>query len=174
MRLHKPQTVNTEHKARSVSLLRLLRGQPSNVSRLVIISLALWAGGFNCFICCAINMSGACCTSEAEASSAVSFSIETEDCSSEHGCCSGDSDQSSDSLKRTTYNQMGAGRCCMLTGRADAPAVLPKSMIDGASLRAGSEPPFAPNRFFQSSRFFDGSPSRDRGGTYLRCCALLI
>jgi hypothetical protein len=47
-------------------------------------------------------------------------------------------------------------------------------MIDKASLQTEGEPPFAPNGLLEPQFLSDNSHSRDRGGTYLHCCTLLI
>jgi hypothetical protein len=98
----------------------------------------------------------------------------SEECSSEHSCCSQNDESTDSALTKVTSNQMGAGRCCMLAGEVDTPAVLPESMGGRASLLSEGEPPIAPNTYLRPARICNQSSIPDRGGTYLQCCALLI
>jgi hypothetical protein len=146
------------------------------IGSLAVIAVTLWLGGFGCSLCCATGATDSCCLDEhkpsarATASGASATSCSAAACS----CCrTSRADRKSDPNGNAIQPE-GAIGCLLLPNRVEGVTV--QIRVDDAFALQG-EPPaplFALYPPTRTAALREAPPPLNRGGTYLRCCVLLI
>ena len=127
---------------------------------LIAIILALWGGGISCLLCCASDLQDGRC----QAGHAVS----------RHSCCAQTDGNKSAVFEKLPSGAQAATNCCLLSEQTSGPVALPQSKHDRGVVPETFEAVAAHDAYFRLPLASASAPPRDRGGTYLRCCALLI
>jgi hypothetical protein len=146
----------------------------------VMLALLVQAGGLGCALGCAraasITNSQECHTAAsnlAPATQTVSSTI-----SSDHACCHRANDERREmpsAIPAETFHPVaGMMPCCVLAGQALIPSVKQSAATDKDSTLTQERVPVRLNVEFRVAPLTTQALFPDRGGTYLRCCVLLI
>jgi hypothetical protein len=147
------------------------------VGSLAIILVTFWLGGVGCSSCCATGLADACCTGShtAQTHSVIDNEVASscEESSTEKSCCQKPQSDHTDSTG-TVIQSLGNVGCSLLPARIEA-FISSVSSVDELPLQSEVPAlplalPVLPRTVFNS----DTSLIRNRGGTYIRHCALLI
>lgn len=140
---------------------------------LAIVALLLWLGGFGCSLCCAADANEICCLtkhhSSAQAADATSCNA-----SATCSCCKSAQAERQMALTGDAFGREGAIGCTLLPNRLEG--VTAQFRIADTLALQSELPPlfFTLNSAARPASLPDASPPLNRGGTYLRCCVLLI
>ena len=133
-------------------------------SCLAIIALTMWLGGFGCALCCATGVTESCCLADRNSAS---------DCGVK-SCCSQDEPAGASGSGEAISQLPGVLGCSLLPDQTRSLAPLTRV---STALPDGIQAINSPGAIIGDLRI---APSIDpplplnRGGTYLRCCVLLI
>jgi hypothetical protein len=130
---------------------------------LAVVALSMWLGGFGCALCCATGVTESCCLDEHNST----------DCGVK-SCCTRDEDRSSSKSRVAISQQPGVIGCSLLPDhtRSLAPLVRVGTELPDGIL--GFSSPLAVIGALPVAPSIDPPLPLNRGGTYLRCCVLLI
>jgi len=159
-------------------MLLLLTSVYKKVSALALIALTLWLGGFGCSLCCTTGATDSCCLDSHRApaqptasnSGVTSCDSGPDECS----CCKTSTADSNTSLTETAIRREDAIGCSLLPNRIEG--VTAQVRVENALALQGGLPIsllviYSPIR---TKSLLETPPPLNRGGTYLRCCVLLI
>lgn len=149
------------------------------IGALAIILVTLWLGGVGCSSCCATGLADACC----EEGHKKGFPCATEnqkadsccETTTEKSCCQKSSQKNDSASTGASIKSLGSIGCSLLPARLEA---FTSSVVKVEAPPLQSEVPalllilpvVLPRTIFTS----DSSLIRNRGGTYIQHCALLI
>ena len=142
---------------------------------IVVIAVTLWLSGFGCSFCCATGVTDSCCPGNASTLTQASASDQTYcNSSSDDGCCCKPSVAISESVVSDRIIQgKGAIGCSLLPSQLEGIASHLR-LADELALHGGlPESPYI-NSQIRTNPPIDAPLPHNRGGTYLRCCVLLI
>lgn len=134
------------------------------VTCLAMVALAMWLGGFGCALCCATGLTEACCLDERNAPA---------DCGVK-SCCAQAKSMDASPSEDTVSPRAGVIGCSLLPDQTRSLAPLTRVSIDlpdGVQALNNSIAIIGNRRI---APFIDSPSPLNRGGTYLRCCVLLI
>jgi hypothetical protein len=134
------------------------------VSCLAMVALAMWLGGFGCAVCCATGLTEACCLGERNA---VTNSGEPSCCRKAETKCASDFE---DAISQPP-SPIG---CSLLPDHTRSLAPLPRVSSDLPDGVQAINSSFALTAHIRIAPFIEPPLPLNRGGTYLRCCVLLI
>jgi hypothetical protein len=144
---------------------------------LAVIAVTLWLGGFGCSLCCATAATDSCCLRERQASARATASAAGAtscDTGAACSCCKSHGAGSPANLTDTAIGREGAIGCSLLPNRIEgvtAQVRIAEPLTTQSELPA---PLFTPYRPARTASLREAPPPLNRGGTYLRCGALLI
>lgn len=156
--------------------MRLASAYKSIVS-LAVIAVTLWLGGFGCSLCCATGATDSCCLKEHHASARATISATSAascDAGAACSCCKFQKVGSQAALTDTTIGREGAIGCSLLPNRIEgvtAQVRIADTLTTQSELPAPLFVLYSPGR---TASLREAPPPLNRGGTYLRCCVLLI
>lgn len=134
---------------------------------LAIISLSFWLGGFGCAFCCATGLTEACCLDELGASA-------QRQTPPERNCCQRSKCKDSDP-RETIISQMEEIKgCSLLPNKAVALGVVSQNIDDSFLIPLPTQPLLVLDGIPLHKAYLIPPSPLNRGGTYLRCCVLLI
>jgi hypothetical protein len=147
-------------------ILAVLKPSPMRMKFccLALVALSMWLGGFGCALCCANGVTESCCLDERNSATACG----------EKSCCSPVEGKGASRFEDAISQLPGVIGCSLLPDHTRSLAPL---------TRVGTELPDqiqAINSSLEIILDLRVAPSIDpplplnRGGTYLRCCVLLI
>jgi hypothetical protein len=157
----------------------LLASVYKQFSSLAVIMVTLWLGGFGCSLCCVTGATDSCCLNEHKASTqAITFALETTSCdtaSAECSCCKPSKADVKIAFSDTSIQSEGGVGCSLLPSQIDGVTASAKAAYLAPAPQVGL-PIFTQILNPQTREAFvtDTLLPRNRGGTYLRCCVLLI
>jgi hypothetical protein len=148
------------------------------ISSLAVIAVTLWLGGFGCSLCCATGATDSCCLDTHKTpAGATTIAINVTSCdtaSAECSCCNPFTDDSKTALMDTAIQREGAIGCSLLPNRLEGVTAQVKA-TDALLMQGGlAAPPiflYSPTR---TASLLKAPQPLNRGGTYRRCCVLLI
>jgi hypothetical protein len=147
------------------------------IGSLAIILVTLWLGGVGCSSCCATGFADACCTGshKAQNHSVTNNEVATscEKSPSEKSCCQESQSDHTD-LTGTVMQSLGNVGCLLLPAHIEA---FTSSFSGIGEFPLQSEVPTLPLALPVLPRTIFNSDTpliRNRGGTYIQHCALLI
>lgn len=158
-------------------MLKLLASSYKQIGSLAVIAVILWLGGFGCSLCCATGATDSCCleghqsTARATAPAAGATSC---DAGTACSCCKSRRAERRIDLTDEAIGRKGALGCSLLPNRLEGVTVHVRA---ADALSAQAELPtllFIPGGLARTSSLLETPPPLNRGGTYLRCCVLLI
>ncbi|HET9532783.1 MAG TPA: hypothetical protein VFQ92_20680 [Blastocatellia bacterium] len=139
----------------------------NKIASFTILALIFWGGGVGCVVCCAADSSEDVCgrvdSSDVDALDATG-----------HSCCvkpASDPSEGPDAF--LTYLPL-VKPCCVHQAALYGPAVIPQPGQSGPAIIKAARPSFAIEIEPRASNELDPIRPADKGGTYLRCCVLLI
>jgi hypothetical protein len=146
----------------------------------VALALLLQAGGGGCALSCAQAASvtnqqecRASTSNGAHAAQVVNASISTE-----HACCRNSRNVRLKIVRTDPFNTfhrvLEMMPCCLLASRMVIPAIRQSAAADKASSTADEKISIPPDIEFRAAPLTGRARIQDRGGTFLRCCVLLI
>lgn len=146
-----------------------MQASPTIHSRLVaatIIALTLWLGGFGCSFCCATGVMDACCEDAPGLSGSSS--------SSQESCCKPPVDASETTSAETVLSPAGIKDCSLLPSQLASLSVEHRISGEMAFIADIAAPAIEIDNDTRTEALIYPPTPRNRGATYLRCCALLI
>lgn len=162
-RAYPPVSTQTSEMAMIVAVLK---PSPMRVkfSCLAIVALTMWLGGFGCALCCATGVTESCCLDERNAAT---------DCDVK-SCCTQAEAAGASGTEDAISQLPGVIGCSLLPDQTRSLAPLTRvstELPDGIQAISSS---FAINVDLHIAPSSDPPLPLNRGGTYLRYCALLI
>ena len=130
---------------------------------LAVIALTMWLGGFGCAFCCATGLTESCCLKDRNAYA---------DCG-ESGCCKQAKSKSTSHSEESISRPVGVIGCTLLPNQSRSLAPIPRVTNDLPDDVSKIDLSFAFIGDIDAPTLDPPSPL-NRGGTYLRCCVLLI
>jgi hypothetical protein len=148
------------------------------IGSLAVIAITLWLGGFGCSLCCATGATDSSCLDTHKtltgATTTAASVISCDTASAECSCCKPYRDDSKIALRDTAIQRKGAIGCSLLPNRLEGVTAQVRA-TDGLLMQGGlaATPIFlySPTRM---ASLLEAPQPLNRGGTYLRCCVLLI
>jgi len=152
-----------------------LSRRPKRVSLFILATLILFVVRFGCVACVASIAEDDCCRERADAKEGGCDAGHKQVASQARAvCCSESESDALTSLRGSDSYEGCPMPCCVAAARDTSPAVLPglvKDLGDGLRL---AEPLAVVLISTDSALSYNPLSPPDRGGTYLRCCVLLI
>ena len=133
---------------------------------LVIVALTLWLSGFGCALCCVGSTTESCCSERINICQATSSDTER----GESSCCA-KPQRCADSTEVIT--QPECVKACNLFHERTLSLAATSQTTDGSAAEI-NELQYPSLSVLAEARFVTPSLPRNRSGTYLRSCALLI
>ena len=149
----------------------------SRICCVAVVALVLWLSGFGCAFCCATGLTEACCMDEvfASACNRSSAVAATPVGQAEHSCCQRSKLKDGRSRAQVVSPAGGIKGCSLLPNRAISLGILSRTSADSLVDQLLFEPPREPEGISIHADQFSSPPfARNRGGTPLRCCPLMI
>lgn len=146
-------------------IVAVLKPSPMRMkfSCLAIVALTMWLGGFGCALCCATGVTESCCLDKRNA---------TADCAVKSCCAQAESKGASGS--EDAISQLpGPIGCSLLPDQTRSLAPLTRISTDLPDVQTVNSS-FAIIGDLHIAPTIDPALPLNRGGTYLRCCVLLI
>ena len=132
---------------------------------IAIVALTMWLGGFGCALCCAAGVTESCCLDEPNSNT---------DCGVK-SCCSQVEPADASASSEDAISQLpGAIGCSLLPDQSRSLAPLTQVATDWPDGIQAINSPFAIISAPRIAPSIDPPIPLNRGGTYLRCCVLLI
>ena len=144
---------------------------------LAVIAVILWLGGFGCSLCCATGATDSCClnghqsTAQATAPAAGAASCNAGTACS---CCQSRRAERRVALTDEAIGREGALGCSLLPNQVEAVTVHVRAADALAAQAELPTPLFIPCGPARTASLLETPHPLNRGGTYLRCCVLLI
>jgi hypothetical protein len=148
------------------------------IGSLAVVVVTLWLGGFGCSLCCVTGATDSCCLNEKSSAQATTPASETTSCdtaSVECSCCKPSKADGKTSFTGTSIQEEGGLGCSLLPSQIDGVTAPTKSKHVALAIQI--ELPSSThvlNPYTRAAFVTDAPSPRNRGGTYLRCCVLLI
>ena len=158
-------------------MLKWLASSYKRVGSLTVIAVILWLGGFGCSLCCTTGATDSCClnghqsTARATAPAAGATSC---DAGAACNCCKSRRVERRIALTDEAIGRGVAIGCSLLPNQVEAITVHIRATD---ALAAQAELPaslFISSGPARTASLLEPLPPLNRGGTYLRCCVLLI
>lgn len=146
-----------------------MRISPSQFYKLVcaaIIAITLWLGGFGCSFCCATGVSDSCCE--------VSKEFPVNACCQRDSCCKPSPSLDEAASGETISPQDGLKSCSLLPAQITSLTAEQRISSDTAFATDITSIQLEVVGYAQTEISSHPLLPRNRGATYLRCCALLI
>jgi len=144
---------------------------------LAIITVMLWLGGFGCSLCCATGATDSCCLKDHQSSARATASglgAASCDAGAACRCCKSQRAEGQTALVVTGIGREGALGCSLLPNRIEA-AITQMRIADALATPGELPTPlFTPYSPTHTTSLLEAPTPLNRGGTYLRCCVLLI
>src|SRR2546423_5009493 len=143
---------------------------------LAIIAVALWLGGFGCSLCCVTGATDSCCLSSHESpSQPTSPTVAVSSCGAAAcSCCKKPKPDSKAVQGITAIRREGAVGCSLLPLRLEGVTVQVRVADARAAQGELTAPPIARSIPARTISLLEAPPPLNPGGTFLRCCVLLI
>jgi hypothetical protein len=148
------------------------------IGSLAIILVTLWLGGVGCSSCCATGLADACCTGSHKGQFSCASENEKvtscEESSSEKSCCQKPFQRNKNASTGAVIQSLGSIGCSLLPAHIEA---FTSSFSGIGEFPLQSEVPTLPLALPVLPRTIFNSDTpliRNRGGTYIQHCALLI
>jgi hypothetical protein len=147
------------------------------IGSLAVIAVTLWLGGFGCSLCCATGATDSCCLKDHQSparATAAAMGATSCDAGAACSCCKSQRAGRQAALTDEAIGRQGALGCSLLPNRVEGVTV--EVRVADAHATQG-EPPatiFALYTPARTASLREAPPPLNRGGTYLRCCVLLI
>ena len=146
-------------------------------SSLVVIVVILWLGGFGCSLCCMTGATDSGCLERHLSSVRVMLPVAgaaTCDAGAACSCCKVRRAERRMSMAAEAIGRDGALGCSLLPNQIEGMTVQVRVTGVQAAVAGLSEPHIIPCGPARTASLLDPLPPLNRGGTYLRCGALLI
>lgn len=144
------------------------------IGSVAIIAITLWLGGFGCSLCCVTGATDSCCLDEHKLAASTIDVTSCDSGSDECSCCKTSRDDSKTALTDTAIQREGTIGCSLLPSRIEGVTVQVRA-TDALLMQDGLAA--TPIFFYSPTRtvsLLESPQPLNRGGTYLRCCVLLI
>jgi hypothetical protein len=157
----------------------LLASVYKELGSLAVIVITLWLGGFGYSLCCATGTTDSCCLNDhktsAQATTLASEATSCDDPSADCSYCKSSSANGKTAFTDTSIKRDGGLGCSLLPSQIDGVAASGKSTHVAPAPQV-ELPIFTHvlNAYTRAAFVTDAPTPLNRGGTYLRCCALLI
>ena len=158
-------------------MLKLLASSYKQIGSFAVIAVILWLGGFGCSLCCATGATDSCClegrrsTARATAPAAGATSC---DAGAACSCCKSRRAELRVALTDEAIGRERALGCSLLPNQVEAVTVHIRATDALAAQAELPAPLFISSGLARTASFLETPPPLNRGGTYLRCCVLLI
>jgi hypothetical protein len=139
------------------------------IACLAVVLLTMWLGGFGCSLCCATGLTESCCLNKT-----ITKQVSSKAACAESGCCKRAKREIIPSSAETALRSAGEIGCRLLPNQSASLTVAERATDDRAIQGAAINALPLLGTSFHPSRIVDPPLPRNRGATYLRCCALLI
>lgn len=154
------------HTQAPVTIFYVLPKQSSmrmKFSCLAVIILAMWLGGFGCALCCATGVTESCCLDERNSAACGVKS-----------CCAKAESKGAPASEDAISPLPGVIGCSLLPDQTRSLAPLTRVSTDLPDGVQAIDSSIANIDHARIPPFIDPPSPLNRGGTYLRCCVLLI
>ena len=141
------------------------------IACLATVLLTMWLGGFGCSLCCATGLTESCCLNK---SKTITQQASSKTACAESGCCKRAKREIAPSSAETALRSADEIGCRLLPNQSASLTVAERATNDRAIQGAALNALTLLGTGFHPSRIIDPPLPRNRGATYLQCCALLI
>jgi hypothetical protein len=146
------------------------------VSYVVTLMLILQLSGLGCALGCAkaatVTSQHECHDSDSK--SAPATPVVSASVSAEHACCHSSTSARSETLPSELVRMAETMPCCLLASQIAVVAVKQSATIEKTTTLVKEKVPASLNIEFRAMPLAGRARLPDRGGTFLRCCVLLI
>jgi hypothetical protein len=147
------------------------------IGSLAIVSVILWLGGFGCSLCCATGATDSCCLNGHQSparATAPAAGATSCDAGAACSCCKSGRAERRIALTGEAIGREGALGCSLLPNQVEGVTVHVRATDALATVAELPAPLFNPCGNARTASLIEPPPPLNRGGTYLRCCVLLI